>query len=156
MTVAVAGETLKRMGNKTLHPKIDRTDINTVREGGTIKAEVRPSEELPEQETAEGGPCGGNPPSYSDLKMTSRGPGARKTTYWDYNGSERWLPWTGYLVFMWTSRFKKRPHMIRIFVQDRAEIPLPKHPSLDTEPYSTGRPPAGGSTGPLAAYVGTI
>ncbi|MPD02801.1 hypothetical protein E2C01_098406 [Portunus trituberculatus] len=54
----------------------------------------------------------GNPPFHSDLKMTSRGPGARETTNWDYNGRERWLLWTGYLVPMRTSRFKKRPHMI--------------------------------------------
>ncbi|MPC80019.1 hypothetical protein E2C01_074582 [Portunus trituberculatus] len=49
----------------------------------------------------------GNPPSHSDLKMMSRGQGARETTYWDYNGRDRWLPWTGYLVPMRTSRFKK-------------------------------------------------
>ncbi|MPC95461.1 hypothetical protein E2C01_090673 [Portunus trituberculatus] len=66
----------------------------------------------------------GNPPSHSDLKMTSRGPGARETSYWDYNGSERWLPWTGYLVPMRTSRFKQRTHMMRMFVHDRAETPL--------------------------------
>ncbi|MPC71395.1 hypothetical protein E2C01_065672 [Portunus trituberculatus] len=44
----------------------------------------------------------GNPPSHSDLKMTSHGPGARETTYWDYNERKRWLPWTGYLVPMRT------------------------------------------------------
>ncbi|MPC13312.1 hypothetical protein E2C01_006043 [Portunus trituberculatus] len=37
--------------------------------------------------------------------------GARETTYWDDNGSERWLPWT--LVPMRTNRFKKRPHMMQ-------------------------------------------
>ncbi|MPC88402.1 hypothetical protein E2C01_083303 [Portunus trituberculatus] len=37
MTVAVARETLWRVGNKTPHPKIDRTDMNTVRKGGTKK-----------------------------------------------------------------------------------------------------------------------
>ncbi|MPC91929.1 hypothetical protein E2C01_086994 [Portunus trituberculatus] len=91
----------------------------------------------------------GNPPPYSDLKMTSRGPGqqphenlnlhkkmapwARETTYWDYNGRERWLPWTGYLVPMRTSRFKNRPHMIRMFVHDRDETTTLKHPNLDTQ-----------------------
>ncbi|MPC50536.1 hypothetical protein E2C01_044365 [Portunus trituberculatus] len=55
----------------------------------------------------------GNPLSHSDLKITSRGPGARKTTYWDDNGSERWLPWMGYLVPMRTNLFKKRPHMMQ-------------------------------------------
>ncbi|MPC35965.1 hypothetical protein E2C01_029404 [Portunus trituberculatus] len=82
----------------------------------------------------------GNPPFYSDLKMTSRRPGSRETTYWDDNGNERWLPWTGYLVPMRTNRFKRRPHMMRMFVNDRAETPLPKHPSLNTQPSSTGRP----------------
>ncbi|MPC72353.1 hypothetical protein E2C01_066656 [Portunus trituberculatus] len=93
--------------------------------------------------------------------MTSRGPGARETTYWDYNRRERWLPWTGYLVTMRTSRFKNRPHMKRMFVHDRAKTTLPKHPSLDIQPSSTGRPLLGDpSSGwlrcPLAAYVGTI
>ncbi|MPC67266.1 hypothetical protein E2C01_061439 [Portunus trituberculatus] len=27
-----------------------------------------------------------------------------------------------------------------MFVHDRAETPLPKHPSLDTQPSNTGRP----------------
>ncbi|MPC61471.1 hypothetical protein E2C01_055543 [Portunus trituberculatus] len=62
---------------------------------------------------------------------------------------------------MRTSRFKKWPHMIRMFFHDRAETPLPKHPSLDTQPSNTGRPLlaiplAGGSADPLAAYLGTI
>ncbi|MPC64048.1 hypothetical protein E2C01_058159 [Portunus trituberculatus] len=35
MTVPVARETLKRAGNKAPNPKIDGTDINTVREAGT-------------------------------------------------------------------------------------------------------------------------
>ncbi|MPD02383.1 hypothetical protein E2C01_097961 [Portunus trituberculatus] len=53
----------------------------------------------------------GNPSSHSDLKMTSREPGARETTYWDDNGSEHWVPWTGYLVPMRTNCFKKKaPH----------------------------------------------
>ncbi|MPC60972.1 hypothetical protein E2C01_055034 [Portunus trituberculatus] len=72
-----------------------------------------PSEELPEEETPGVDLVEGNPPSHLDLKMTSRGPvtqkkigpGARETTYWEYNGSERWLPWTGYLVPMQTIRF---------------------------------------------------
>ncbi|MPC90537.1 hypothetical protein E2C01_085528 [Portunus trituberculatus] len=29
-------------------------------------------------------------------------PGAEETTYWDYNGRKRWLPWTGYLIPMRT------------------------------------------------------
>ncbi|MPC65855.1 hypothetical protein E2C01_059992 [Portunus trituberculatus] len=90
-------------------------------------------------------------------------PGARGTTHWDYNGSERWLPWTGYLVPMWTSRLKKkRHHMMRMFVHDGAETPpsqsisawTPNHPKQD-DPYGA-IPPAGGSTGPLAAYVGIV
>ncbi|MPC80073.1 hypothetical protein E2C01_074638 [Portunus trituberculatus] len=80
---------------------------------------MHPSEE---QETAVGGPCGGKssfPLRPEDdvsraRSVTSREPDrARETTYWDYNGSERWLRWlTGYLVPMRTIRFKKRPHMI--------------------------------------------
>ncbi|MPC68643.1 hypothetical protein E2C01_062847 [Portunus trituberculatus] len=46
MTVAVALETLKRVGNKTLHPKIDRTDMNTVWEGGTKEGEKDHVEQL--------------------------------------------------------------------------------------------------------------
>ncbi|MPC51913.1 hypothetical protein E2C01_045770 [Portunus trituberculatus] len=88
---------------------------------------MRPSEELPEQETAVGGPSGGESSSLlrpEDDVSQARG---RETTYWDYNESERWLPRTGYLVPMRTSRFKKRPHMMRMFVvHDRAETPPPK------------------------------
>ncbi|MPC28641.1 hypothetical protein E2C01_021850 [Portunus trituberculatus] len=114
-------------------------------------AERRPSEELPEQETAVGSTYRGKSPSLprpeDDIlqarSATSRepdiiAPGARETTYWDDIGSERWLPWTGYLVPMWTSHLKKRPHMMRMFVHDRAETTLSKHPSLDTQPSSTG------------------
>ncbi|MPC55591.1 hypothetical protein E2C01_049534 [Portunus trituberculatus] len=39
---------------------------------------------------------------------------------------------------MWTSHFKKRPHMMQMFVHNRAETPFPKHPSLDTQPSNTG------------------
>ncbi|MPC68277.1 hypothetical protein E2C01_062475 [Portunus trituberculatus] len=39
MTVPVARETLKRVGNKTPHPKIDKTDMNTVWEGRTKEGE---------------------------------------------------------------------------------------------------------------------
>ncbi|MPC62863.1 hypothetical protein E2C01_056953 [Portunus trituberculatus] len=63
---------------------------------------------------------------------------ARETTYWDDNGSERWLLWTGYLVPMRTNRFKKRPHMMQNVCP--RQDPFPKHPSLDTQPSSTGRP----------------
>ncbi|MPC48518.1 hypothetical protein E2C01_042292 [Portunus trituberculatus] len=106
---------------------------------------MHPSEELPEQETAVGGICGGESSSLlipeDDVSRARLAPGAKETTYWDYSGSERWLPWMGYLIPMWTSRFKKiRPHMMRMFVHDRAETPLPKHPSLDTQPSNTGRP----------------
>ncbi|MPC48434.1 hypothetical protein E2C01_042207 [Portunus trituberculatus] len=97
-----------------------------------------------------------NPLPYSDLKMTSCGPGQpphenlmilfcfpisiKGKGNWDYNGSERWLPWTGYLVPIRTSRLKKRPHMMRMFVHNRAETTLPKHPSLYTQPSNTRRP----------------
>ncbi|MPD02953.1 hypothetical protein E2C01_098562 [Portunus trituberculatus] len=105
-----------------------------------------------------------NSPSHSDLKMTSRGPvtqkmapGAKETTYWDDNRRERWLPWTGYLVPMRTSRFKKKPHMIRMFVHDRVETSLSKHPSLDTQPSSTGRPLMGDpSSGWLLWSTGSL
>ncbi|MPC68340.1 hypothetical protein E2C01_062540 [Portunus trituberculatus] len=50
----------------------------------------------------------------------------------------------GYLVPMWTSRFKKRPHMIRMFVHDRAETPIgpareeqASHVGGGAEPIST-------------------
>ncbi|MPC61459.1 hypothetical protein E2C01_055531 [Portunus trituberculatus] len=84
----------------------------------------------------------GNPPHYSDLKMTSRGaiciklhkklaPGARKTTYWDYSGSERWLPWTGYLVPMQTSH-EPEPfygHQFRV-------VTLSHFPFIDYKPVN--------------------
>ncbi|MPC57726.1 hypothetical protein E2C01_051714 [Portunus trituberculatus] len=57
---------------------------------------MRPSEELPEQETAVGGLCGGESP------------------------------------------FLVRPE--DDVSRARAETPLPKHPCLDTQPSSTGRP----------------
>ncbi|MPC76968.1 hypothetical protein E2C01_071405 [Portunus trituberculatus] len=78
---------------------------------------MRPSKELPVQEIAVGGPCGGESRGpgqapHENLNLHKRlAPGARETTYWDDNGSERWLPWMGYLVPMRTSRFKKKvPH----------------------------------------------
>ncbi|MPC91456.1 hypothetical protein E2C01_086494 [Portunus trituberculatus] len=80
MTVTVARETLKRTRNKTSHPKIDRTDMNTVRKGGTKKRSHMQQKCVPQKnsqnrrllwEALEEG----NPPSYSDLKMTSRGQG---------------------------------------------------------------------------------
>ncbi|MPC51169.1 hypothetical protein E2C01_045010 [Portunus trituberculatus] len=152
-------------------------------------AERRPSEELPERDTAVGGACGGECPSllrpeddvsrarsatsrepgtflYFPINIKSHkriAPGARGTTYWDYNGNERWLPWTGYLVPMRTSRFnkKKKPHMMRMFVHNRAETPsqsipawTPNHPTQD-DPYGV-IPPACGSAGQLAAFVGII
>ncbi|MPC28832.1 hypothetical protein E2C01_022043 [Portunus trituberculatus] len=66
-----------------------------------------------------------------------------------------------YLIPMRTSRFKKRPHMMRMFVHDRAKTPLLKHPSLDTQPSNTGLslwgdPSSGYLHWSLAAYVGTI
>ncbi|MPC71818.1 hypothetical protein E2C01_066108 [Portunus trituberculatus] len=62
---------------------------------------------------------------------------------------------------MRTSHFKKGSHMLRMFVHDKAETSLPKHPSLDTQPFSIGRllledPSSGWLRCPLAAYVGTI
>ncbi|MPC96704.1 hypothetical protein E2C01_091979 [Portunus trituberculatus] len=79
---------------------------------------MRPSEELPEQETTVGGPSGGEssfllrPEDYVSWarSATSREPErARETTYWDNNGNERWLPWVGYLVPMRTNLLKKGP-----------------------------------------------
>ncbi|MPC63720.1 hypothetical protein E2C01_057822 [Portunus trituberculatus] len=108
---------------------------------------MRPSEELPQQETAVGGPCVGE--SSFPLRIeadVSRASytRARETTYWDYKGRERWLLWTGYLVPMRTSRFKKMPHMIRMFVHDRAETPFPKssqpgHPTIQHRTAPIGR-----------------
>ncbi|MPC65073.1 hypothetical protein E2C01_059198 [Portunus trituberculatus] len=46
MAVAVAQETLKRTGKKAPHPKINRSDINTVRKGGTKKGFLRNRAEL--------------------------------------------------------------------------------------------------------------
>ncbi|MPC83437.1 hypothetical protein E2C01_078146 [Portunus trituberculatus] len=65
---------------------------------------MRPSEELPEQETAVGDPCGEE--SFFLLRPEDDVSWARK------------------------------------FVHDRAKTPptLQKHPSLDTQPSSTGRP----------------
>ncbi|MPC95717.1 hypothetical protein E2C01_090941 [Portunus trituberculatus] len=59
-------------------------------------AEIHPSEELPEQETAVGGPCGGES----------------------------------------SSLLRPEDDVSRA----RAETPLPKHPSLDTQPSNTGQP----------------
>ncbi|MPC35947.1 hypothetical protein E2C01_029387 [Portunus trituberculatus] len=84
-------------------------------------------------------------------------PRTRKVTYWDYNGIECWLPWTGYLVPIQTNRFNKRPHMMRMFVHDRAETPLLKHPTLDTQPFSTGWPLLGDpSSGWLRWSTGSL
>ncbi|MPC84912.1 hypothetical protein E2C01_079664 [Portunus trituberculatus] len=94
---------------------------------------------------------------------TSREPErARKTTYWDDNGSERWLPWTGYLVPMRTYRFKKKASLDAECLSTTELRPpsqsipawTPNHPAKDG-PYMA-IPPASGSAGPLAAYVGTI
>ncbi|MPC63263.1 hypothetical protein E2C01_057358 [Portunus trituberculatus] len=64
---------------------------------------MRPSEELPEEDDVS-----------RARSATSREPDrARETNYWDDNWSERWLPWTGYLVPMRTNRLKKTPHMMQ-------------------------------------------
>ncbi|MPC96323.1 hypothetical protein E2C01_091575 [Portunus trituberculatus] len=73
------------------------------------------SEELPEQETAVRGPCGGESSfllrpedDVSWARSATSRERARETTYSDDNGNERWLPWTGYLVPMQTNRSKKK------------------------------------------------
>ncbi|MPC30757.1 hypothetical protein E2C01_024026 [Portunus trituberculatus] len=101
---------------------------------------MRPSEELLEQETAVGGCCG----SYSDLKMTYRGPVTQKISSRGKGNHLLGRQWERALaaVPMLTNRFekkKKAPHDAK-FVHDRAETPLPKHHRLDNQPSSTRRP----------------
>ncbi|MPC83416.1 hypothetical protein E2C01_078125 [Portunus trituberculatus] len=127
---------------------------------------MRPSEELPEQETAAGGSYGGEssfplrpdddvsrarsatsrePDSFLCLTICIKfhkklAPGARETTYLDYNGRERWLPWTGYLVptcYECLSTTELRP--------PSQSIPAwtPNHPAQDVPYWAI--PPAGGS-----------
>ncbi|MPC45896.1 hypothetical protein E2C01_039603 [Portunus trituberculatus] len=79
MTIPVAGETLKRAGNKMPHPKIDRTDMNTIRVGETKGSRNRqrgiPQKNSQNKRLLWEALVEGNPPPYSDLNMTSRGPG---------------------------------------------------------------------------------
>ncbi|MPC25309.1 hypothetical protein E2C01_018415 [Portunus trituberculatus] len=87
----------------------------------------------------------GNPPSYSDLKMTSRGPGTRETIYWDDNGSERWLPWTGYLFPMRTNCLKKKkaPHDAECLSTTELRPPSQSIPAWTTNhPAQDAIPPA--------------